>query len=96
MATKKEIKLQTIKENRNEIVEAIKEAIKGSDLSLKDAMNTFLGARTKNPSDLTMVMCNGLQAVTKLADKIGCRANKNANRQHFMTDHAKRIYLQSL
>ena len=93
MATKKEIKLQTIKENRNQIVKAIKEAIKGSDVSLKQAMNTFLNARTKDPKNLTMLMCNGLQAVTKLADKVGCRANKNANRQHFMTDHAKRLYL---
>jgi len=93
MATKKEIKLQTIKENRSEIVEAIKEAIQGSDVSLKDAMNTFLAARTKNPQDLSMLMCNGLQAVTKLADKVGCRANKNANRKHFMTDHAKRLFL---
>lgn len=96
MKTKKEIKLQTIKDNRNEIMEAIKEEISGSDLSLKQAMELFLGARTKDPSDFTMVMCNGLQAVTKAAEKIGDRKAKRNNRVLFMSDHAKRMMSESI
>ena len=88
--TKKEIKLETIKANREKIVNAIKEEITGSDLSLKAAMEIFLNARVSDPTDLTFVMANGIQAVTNVANKIGNRAAKKANVQYFMTDAQKR------
>ena len=84
--TKKEIKIETVKANREEVISAIKEEIKGSDLSLKTAMEVFINARTKNPKDYQMVFVNGIQAVTALANKVGCKKAKQANQKYFMTE----------
>ena len=75
MATKKEIKLQVAKENREDIIKAIQEILssKKTRMTLKQAMEAFLSVNVSDPTDYIIFKSTGLQKVEKEAGRMGVK-----------------------